>query len=834
MYKARRIIAFILFILCILPLLCACTPLGKTEETGNGTTDQTTSPNDTDNVDIGEQVEVSPDGAVEWTLLGVRNCKTFAGVSADDGNTLVVVYLEARNKSTSDVYISSINLETDPEPIVLSDEALPESYSNFGGMIASGKRKLFCLCFEEKPDWYKVIVEYKPYSGKGMSNILFGKNYTEETEMLQGNPAYPIDTDGNEAVIADFDILFDRYYTSQWGTPNEASALQYEAMLQKANNGSYFTSVDYSSNSASAWDTVNHLIYLKNLLVCYGEERLKTDTDARNTAISVLDYWLNNDFDCTVNWWYNEIQTPRYMASIGLMLNPYLSDQQKAKMDEIIGRGTLRGSSKATTYTGANLSDMMATTIVHGLFIGDADLIFAAVDRMSAEVIITSKGKEGMQEDGSYFQHGTLLCSAGSYGAIFVQGMRTFITQLHGTCFSLPDKKIKLFIDHILDGQRYFHRAYGTSYFSIGRSAVYANGSSELYLTAAALAKLDGIYRGDELKQYAESFADHTKSIDAYRYFPLSYSLVRTSPAYYMSVRGAHQGFILTEVVNRQNLLGYNLSYGANTCYMYYGDEYQAIGAVLDFSMFPGITTYHEDDATLLARYNTSYNKTWGKSTYIGTHCDGVTDEEKGLGAMYMELQNDGITGKLSFITYNGGMIVLGAGLNCNKTSNLTEIRTSLNQCKLDNARIGSTALVLDSGDVTVTGDGAIYNGAFAYYNLGEGTLTATAKRMSGSYSRTDSAKPESIQSADVFQLYISHGTALQNASYAYAVVGNADGKAPSSASELPVSKITNTENIQALEFTDGHAVIIFHSAGSYTLSSGETITATEAKIIIH
>lgn len=252
MYKARRIIAFILFILCILPLLCACTPLGKTEETGNGTTDQTTSPNDTDNVDIGEQVEVSPDGAVEWTLLGVRNCKTFAGVSADDGNTLVVVYLEARNKSTSDVYISSINLETDPEPIVLSDEALPESYSNFGGMIASGKRKLFCLCFEEKPDWYKVIVEYKPYSGKGMSNILFGKNYTEETEMLQGNPAYPIDTDGNEAVIADFDILFDRYYTSQWGTPNEASALQYEAMLQKANNGSYFTSVDYSSNSASA------------------------------------------------------------------------------------------------------------------------------------------------------------------------------------------------------------------------------------------------------------------------------------------------------------------------------------------------------------------------------------------------------------------------------------------------------------------------------------------------------------------------------------------------------------------------------------------------------
>jgi len=116
---------------------------------------------------------------------------------------------------------------------------------------------------------------------------------------------------------------------------------------------------------------------------------------------------------------------------------------------------------------------------------------------------------------------------------------------------------------------------------------------------------------------------------------------------------------------------------------------------------------------------------------------------------------------------------------------------------------------------------------------LGEGKLTASAKRMTGSYSRTDSAAAKTEQSADVFQVYIDHGKTLNSNSYAYAVVGNGDGKAPSDASALPIKVITNTENIQAIEFTDGHYAVIFHAAGSHTLSNGETVSATEATIII-
>lgn len=829
----RKLTALLMLTATILTLTASCQkPQDQTEGTDSTSIAEITS-TEAETEPEGEPVETSPDGGLEWTILGVSEAESFAGASASDGNVIITVYAEARNKSERDIYVSPSSLSTTPDPIeTISEDELPDGCSLFGGLIASGKRRVFCVSFEEEKDWYRIIFDYTATVNNGTSNVI-KKEKTSIGEISKGNTAYPIDTRTDEAIKADFDKVFDTCYNAQWGSPNAEEAKKYEALLVKQKVGYTFSSVDYSSTSASAWSTVNHLIYLKTLISCYGKERLKTDTAARETVIAVLDNWLEEDYTCSVNWWYNEIQTPRYMAAIGLMLSPYLSDEQIEKMDEIIGKGTLRGSKKATTYTGANLSDMMATTIHHGLLVGDYGTIFAASDRMAAEITIASKNKEGIQSDGSYFQHGNLLCSAGSYGTVFVKGIETFIVQLYGTCFALPDNKIELFIDHLLDDQSMFHRLYGTTYFSIGRSAVYANGASQLHGTARTLSRIEGIYRRDDLLKYSESFSDTSKINSALRYFPLSYSLVNKNADYYMAVRGAHKGFILTEVVNKQNLLGYNLSYGANTCYMYHGDEYQAIGAVLDFSMLPGITTYHEDDATLLARYNNSYNKTWGKSTYKGTHCDGATDEELGIGALYMELINDGIYGKLSFVTYKNMTVALGAGLDCTKSSNTTEIRTSIDQCKYNNARIGETALTLNGGSVSVMGNAAIYNGAFAYYNLGNGILTAEAKTMTGSYSRTDSAKSYYEQSADVFSLYYSYGNSMSDASYAYAVCANSDGNAPKTSSELPIKRITNTESIQAVEFSDGHYVIIFHSAGSYTLTSGETISADNAKIII-
>ncbi len=825
--EMKKLISLILVIFTLIPLLASCNGGGG----GDGTSAEagTTDTPKTEAEPVGEDVSVSPDGKLEWTFLGLE---TVSSPESENG-AFVNVYLEARNKSDGDIYVAKRNLETNIEPVAIPDELLPEGTSNIGAYIDSGKRRVFLLRFDTEVEWFKVVIDYLNGENREFSEILMGNDYRENKGIDPGNNKYPLDTRTNEELLRDFEFLKEKYTLSQWnGSPNEDTVKALTQNMKERQGAYYYTDINYGSTSKSAWDNANHLIRLSSLINAYGEERLKTDKDARDVVMKLLDHWLMADYSSS-NWWYNEIQTPRYLGFIGLRLKELLNDTQKAKMDEIMSRGTLKGSKKAPTYTGANLTDIMAATILHGIFTDDYELVMAAVNRVSEEIVVSDGAGEGMQSDGSYFQHGKLLSAAGSYGSVFVQGMQSFIVMLHGTRFALPEEKIKLFIDHILDGQRFFHRAHGTSYFSIGRSVVYANGSGQLLSAAQAFSQLDGIHRQEELRQYAESFSDFSKSITETKFFPYSYTLMSQSPNAVIGVRGAHTNIVLTEVVNTQNTLGYNMSYGSNTCYMYYGDEYQAIGAVLDFSMFPGITTYHEDDKALLSRYTSSYNKTWGKDKYVGSHCGGKDDDALGLGALYMELKNDKINGMLSYITYKDTLYALGAGLNCSKDGNTSEIRTSINQCKLDAAAVGGTAIALNAPAAVISGKDVITNGAFAYYNLGEGMLTLEAKTMTGSYSRTDSAGSKTEQSADVFSLYISHGTSLSDASYAYAVRANSKKDAPKTAEELDIKEIINTPDVQGIVFEDGHYAIIFHKAGSVTLKSGETITATGADVII-
>ncbi len=820
----RRIISLFLIAFTLIPLLASCK---KSEESSSNESTEST-----EQTELQEPGPTSPEGKVEWSLLGVEAKESFADKTQTKGN-LVVVYIEAKNTSPVSEYISKRNLELNEDALAIENENMPKGYSNFGVSLDPGKRRIFALCFDMKKDWFKLVIDYKKGGKQEFSEILFGKDYTDSPAVNEGSTDYPLDSSTNEEYLSDFKLLQEKYIASQWnGSPNEDQVKQLTSTLKEWQGTYCYTDIDYNSTSKSAWDNVNHLIRLSHLINAYGKERLKTDEAARETVMKLLNYWLAKNYTAS-NWWYNEIQTPRYLAFIGLRIKEYLTDSQKEKMDAIIGKGTLKGSAKATTYTGANLTDMMATTILHGIFTDDYELLMAAVDRVAEEIVISDGKAEGMQTDGSYFQHGNLLSAAGSYGSVFVQGMQSFITMLHGTKFALPEAKIKLFIDHILDGQSYFHRGQGTAYFSIGRSVVYANGSGQLLSAATAFSQLEGFYRQDDLKQYVEAFTDFSKSVARSKFFPLAYTLISQSPEAFIGVRGAHESIVLTEVVNTQNTLGYNMSYGSNTCYMYYGDEYQAIGAVLDFSMFPGITAYHENDQTLMNRYTASYNKTWGKNTYKGTHCAGLTNDALGLGALYMELKNDGITGKLTYITYKDTLYALGADLNCSKSSNATEIRTSINQCKLDDPAVAGVAVEKNKKALTVSGKDVITNGAFAYYNLGEGNLILEAKTMQGSYSRTDSAGSTAIQSADVFSLYISHGTKLENTSYAYAVKANSKKDAPKSADEIGIAEIINTKDVQGIVFEDGHYAVVFHKAGSVTLKNGNTLTSDKADIII-
>lgn len=768
--------------------------------------------------------KTSPNGAVEWQLLGVQNVKTFADQTAMSSSTLVLAYLEAVNKTEREVYISRKGLTANTQVLDWSDDELATKYSQFGTRIASGKRRVFCLCFDLYTEWEELKLTYTSYgTNADMEMRIKGEDHREEKPLLKGDTSYPLDTRDNADILADFEVVSRRERESLWmSSPDDAEVARLLSLAVVGDEGTYFSNVDYADQNVANWGPAKHLSQLQSLLVYCGEERLKTDEQARNTALSLLEYWLSKDYT-SKNWWHNQLNNPRTLAAIALMLDPYLSDSQRNWVDGFIGRGSLRDNAAVLREAGANLTDQMAITVSHAVFSNDPDLLYLAMYRLVQEIRIVEYGEEGMQADGSFFQHGTLLHSAHGYGLAFIKSVGNTLVKLHGTCFAFPDEKVRLFVDHILDGERYFHRQNGAAYFSTGRFATTTAETKTLQPAIAALASCEGLYRSEDLRAYAASFDDLNKNMDSIRYFSQAYALINTAPDGYFAVRGAHEGTVLTEAINGQNQRGYNLSYGANTCYLYNGDEYLRIGAVMDYAMFPGTTAYHESDAVLFNRYKESYGKTWGGLAYHGTHCGGAVDEANGLGALYMQLENDGITGKLAFIHYNGGTVVLGADLTCDKENNTTEIRTTVNQCVADGAKVGD--VVLSKGKTVTVAEGtAVYNGAFAYYSL-DGSLIASVDTKSGTTLRNNGGGDNVVQTEDVFSLYYTHGTALQNGTYAYAVT---TGEKP------PIQTLTNTETVQAVEFTDGHAVVIFHTAGSHTLSSGEVVSSDTPTVVIH
>ena len=187
MKRTLRIISFVLLLTIMLPHITSCS--GKA---GNGTDTGAQSP-DTQHTDIPGsdptteegKLDISEEGKVEFNVLGVRTLDSYPGIEPAEGNSVVCVYVEAVNKSTRDHYVKRNCLDTaTSELLYIDEEHLPENYDNFGGYIASGKRRLFLLCFEEKTAWFRITLNYSSYDKNFWNKIMMGKDYRTEAEML--------------------------------------------------------------------------------------------------------------------------------------------------------------------------------------------------------------------------------------------------------------------------------------------------------------------------------------------------------------------------------------------------------------------------------------------------------------------------------------------------------------------------------------------------------------------------------------------------------------------------------------------------------------------------
>lgn len=572
----------------------------------------------------------------------------------------------------------------------------------------------------------------------------------------------------------------------------------------------YLQSIDYKSEIPSEWPVIGHLEYIMAYLRSIGKEQLKNDVEAQKTVIGLLDFWIQHDFRNN-NWYWNQIGVPYDLADICIMFGDYLDKTRLEKIDEILNRGTYgKGQSINEIKPESNSTDWMDISIKHAVLFRNEELLETYADKLNELIDYGPFKESGIQTDYSYFCY-SALASGGSYSAVYTRNISYFISLLYGTDFQLKEEKIKLFVDFLLDGQRFFNRGYGAPHFSIARSAAYANGGGAFYESLSKLVNLGGIYRHKELLDYYKSFNDFSYIKPEIKCFSVPGVIINSSVDSYIGVRGCMDGYSMTDVQNQEGVLNFNLSYGSNTCYMYYGDEYSSIGAVYDFSMFPGTTTYYQNDEELLLKWKNEYNQTWGhddfyKSPY--SNCQLKCDDVLKAGVLITELHNNGIDGKNAFITFGSSLYVLGTGF-CAAVNNSKDIITTIDQCKTDE---------IDFDNVNIRKFESISNRMFTYTNLSDVDMICNKRNKEGSYKRTNLNSGDDKETGKIFCCYYNWGKSLDDISYAYKVTGNNSKES----NDLNVVSISNSEACQLIEFDNGTIIGYSYSTFNYQDNNGK------------
>ncbi|MBD3185303.1 hypothetical protein GF325_00630 [Candidatus Bathyarchaeota archaeon] len=613
----------------------------------------------------------------------------------------------------------------------------------------------------------------------------------------------------------DFTLFSMRYEQEIWGEPNITAANSIAAKLTPSSQGLYFSDLDYDDESRANWNPWLHLGRLLLMIKYYGKDVLALDHDALTMVLGTLDYWLNRDLQ-SLNWWYNRIAVPQHIGDIGILLGDHLTGNRHDKVEDLARRGILI-TGGLNKMTGANLIDAVETTIKYAVLTGKGYFLKMAVARAEEEIIITGGSTQGIKQDYTFYQHGVQQAIT-SYGVVYTSGLAELAGILGNSTFQFSEEKIGILVDFMLHGQRYAIRGNWSNYLGNGRSFSRANGNNarSIKSAVATLLELEKTPKKGELQEFHDSFDNLSLALNESKYFPFSYTLVTMSPTHYMAAKGAFDGFINSEMVNSENRLGKNLGYGGVTTYQFTGAEYNDISAIMDFSMWPGTTAFHETDE-VLAEHGNRYRST---TTHSGGAAEGV------VGGLYVDIENEGgLYSRQAYACYRGLMVCLGTAITCTDPQNINGIFTTVNQVFAENA--SSNGVELEPGTTVINSTSVVSNGAFAYYHLdGTHDLTASVTNESGSLARNNPSQTMTLTD-EVFKLYYAFGPQPVNESFAYAVLANVDGDAPANASNLGIAKITNTDSVQAVEFSDGTTVVIFHEMGTHVLLNGTEVSAT-------
>lgn len=597
--------------------------------------------------------------------------------------------------------------------------------------------------------------------------------------------------DANIKVVGD--NITKTLLSSKYSASVLQDAKKLTALIEYDEKGNaYFNDIDYEDISRASWKPSAHLERAEKLAVLYRNETDEAKKqEYKEYVLKLIDYWTAHDYQSD-NWWYNRLSVPNTLGEIGLLMKDDMSRRQLRALASYAGRGCYTVSPVLYDHTGANAIDLAMSSIKFGALTGSRYAIKKAVKEVVDELDYSDG--EGLKNDSTFFQHGNRIYMGG-YGIEFITGITEVIAMLSGTEYIFTEAQLKPFAGFILDGLRMMSFGSTLDPTTMGRSVSRKNPQplNGIVSTLRKLAAVEEMPRKDEILAYADSIANNKKSDYGVKYFETAKFLVVNSSDFYFSFRGGADDLAYSEIINDENVLGYNSSYPGVTTIMHTGKEYTNISPIYDYSFVPGTTAVYETDGQLFAHEDFTYR--YLKGTYGSAAADGAA-------AVLAKTSHEGIDMTVSCFATDNAAVLLGAGM---KDSQGRKMNTTLDQS-------------FYTGSFERDGNTVIHNG-IKYTVLDGGKLNASAAHRTGDWHRNNLPMASEAADGDIFTIYLEN-----NGTYAYSVM--------SENTDAEFEVIMNAEKIQAVRLPDGRVAASFIEKGEFTYG-GKTYSGNAGDVKI-
>lgn len=565
--------------------------------------------------------------------------------------------------------------------------------------------------------------------------------------------------------------------------------------------------IQYTAQERSEWAAANHL---DRVLRMAKSARILRDQGRPDAALEskinlALKYWTDHDYH-NPNWWWNEIGVPMLLGQVGNLMLPQIPPAELDKIVAIMKRSDWR----RVPWTGANLTWGVTIEIARGCIQNEPFTVAEGYFRMYDEIKVGSQLQDGIQQDDSFHQHGAQLYNGG-YGLDFASDVARFISYAWGTKFQITPDKMALFTSYLLDGERWMIRGFGKGfdYSVVGREITRPATEPSLGNKSAGpiYPSLGGVYGfAHALTLLANQPVPHQMELQGFaaylrgngnppaftgnKQFWSSDYMAQRRDDYFTSVKMLSQRMLNAELVNSEGKKSVHLSDGANFIYLS-GDEYLNIFPTWDWTKIPGTTAIQGT----LETGELDAIKARGKTTFDG----GVSDGTYGLATM--DLHRGNLTAEKSWFFFDSSYVALGNAITL-ANDDQHDVATDVNQPLLHGDVLTSESKApLAQGTYSYNTSHTIwvYHDNIGYIFPENTRLSLSVGPQTGKWSDIGTG-PDTPVTKNVFDLWIDHGAAPQDASYQYIVLPGttAEGVAQR-AKESGLQILANNDDIQAV-----------------------------------